>query len=52
MVFTIVMFFVLMALYVVMVGLVKFSENVIGTPQLLPLGDGITTESVDSAESP
>jgi uncharacterized membrane protein (DUF485 family) len=51
MVFTVVMFFVLIALYVVMVGLVKFSENVIATPQVLPLSGGSATTTSDSAKS-
>jgi len=51
MVFTMVMFFVLITLYVVMVGLVKFSENVIATPQLVPLGEGPATTTKDSAQS-
>jgi uncharacterized membrane protein (DUF485 family) len=51
MVFAVVMFFVLIALYVVMVGLVKFSENVIATPPVLPLSDGSATTTVDSAKS-
>jgi uncharacterized membrane protein (DUF485 family) len=51
MVFTMVMFFVLIALYVVMVGLVKFSENVIATPQLVRLGEGPATTTKDSAQS-
>ena len=45
------MFFALIVLYVVMVGFVKFSENVIGTPQLAPLGDGTATKTIDSTES-
>ena len=51
MVFTMVMFFALIALYVVMVGLVKFSENVIATPQRVPLGDGTATKTRDSEKS-
>jgi uncharacterized membrane protein (DUF485 family) len=49
MVFTILMFFVLIAVYVGIFGLVSFSENVIATPQRVPLGDG--TRTTDSAES-
>jgi hypothetical protein len=51
MVFMIVMFFVLIALFVMMLGLVKFSENVIGTPQLVPLGDSTSNKTIDNAES-
>jgi hypothetical protein len=51
MVFTIVMFFVLIALFVMMFGLVKFSENVIGTPQLMPLSDSTSNKTIDNAES-
>jgi hypothetical protein len=48
-VFTIVMFFVLIALYVAMFGLVKFAENVIAKPELAPLDKGATT--MDSTKS-
>jgi hypothetical protein len=51
MVFTVVMFFVLMACYVAMLGLVKFSENVIAEPQFVPLGDGTATSTTHSAKS-
>ncbi|MGO9993560.1 MAG: hypothetical protein ACLPTF_13755 [Steroidobacteraceae bacterium] len=51
MVFTIVMCIVLIALHAVMVGLVKFAENVIATPQLVPLGEGPATTTKDNAES-
>jgi hypothetical protein len=51
MVFTIIMFVVLIALFVAMFGLVEFSENVIGTPQPVPSGDGTATETMDSAKS-
>ena len=47
----IVMFLALIALYVVMVGFVKFSENVIGTPQLARSGDGAGTKAIDSTEA-
>ena len=40
MVFTLIMFFVLIALYVAMFGLVKFAENVIAKPELAPLDKG------------
>ena len=50
--FTIIMFVALIVLYAVMFGLVKFSENVIGTPQLVRLGDGTATKTMDSAKSP
>jgi hypothetical protein len=51
MVFMIVMFFVLIALFVMMLGLVKLSENVIGTPQLVPLGDSASNKTIDNTES-
>jgi hypothetical protein len=50
MVFTIVMFFVLIALYVAMFGLVKFAENVIAKPELAPLDNGAAT-TMDSTKS-
>jgi hypothetical protein len=50
MVFTIVMFFVLIALYVAMFGLVKFAENVIAKPELGPLDRGAAT-TMDSTKS-
>ena len=49
--FTIAMFVALIALYVVMFGLVKFSEKVIATPQLAPLAGGTAPSTVDSAKS-
>lgn len=49
--FTIVMFFALIALYVAMVGLVKFSENVIATPQLVPSNDDTEREPIENARS-
>jgi hypothetical protein len=51
MVFTIVMFFVLIALYVAMFGLVKFAEHVITKPQLVPSGNGTAARGTDSAKS-
>lgn len=48
--FTVVMFFVLIASFVMMFGLVRFSENVIRTPQLMPLGDAMAKESTDNCE--
>jgi hypothetical protein len=51
MVVTFVMFFVLIACFVVMFGLVKFSENVIARPQLVPLDDGTATGTADSDRS-
>ena len=45
------MFFVLIVLYVLMVGFVKFSENVIATPQLAPSGEGTATKTIDSTKS-
>jgi hypothetical protein len=50
MVFTIVMFFVLIALYAAMFGLVKFAENVIAKPELAPLDKGAAT-TMDSTKS-
>jgi hypothetical protein len=50
MVFTIVMFFVLIALYVAMFGLVKFAENVIAKPELSSLDNGAST-TMDSTKS-
>jgi hypothetical protein len=44
------MFFVLIALYVAMFGLVKFSENVIAKPHLAPLDNGAAT-TADGAKS-
>jgi len=51
MVFTIVMFFVLIGAYVVMFGLVKFAENVIAKPQLAQLDNGTATKTADSTKS-
>ncbi len=51
MVFTVVMFFVLIAAYVVMFGLVKFAENVIAAPQLAQLDNGSATETADSTKA-
>ena len=48
---TFVMFFVLIACFVAMFGLVKFSENVIAKPQLVPLGNDTGTRITDSAKS-
>jgi len=45
MVFTIVMFFVLIVIYVAMFGLVKFCENVIATPPRMALHNGTATET-------
>ncbi len=50
MVFSIVMFFVLIALYVAMFGLVKFAENVIAKPELSPL-DKVAATTMDSTKS-
>ena len=50
MVFTIVMVFVLIALYVAMFGLVKFAENVIAKPELALLDKGAAT-TMDSTKS-
>jgi len=47
MVFTVVMFFVLIVPYVAMFGLVKFCENVIGKP----LGKAAGTRTTESAKS-
>jgi hypothetical protein len=52
MLFTVVMFFVLIACYVAMWGLVKFSENVIAKPQLVLPGNGTATRRTDNAKSP
>jgi hypothetical protein len=51
---TIIMFFVLIALYVAMFGLVKFAETVIAKPQLAPLDNSdapntITAKSVKNS---
>jgi hypothetical protein len=51
MVFTILMFFSLIALFISMIGLVKFSENVIATPRLAPVGNGTATKTVGGTES-
>jgi hypothetical protein len=50
MLLTIVMFFVLIALYVAMFGVVKFAENVIAKPQLAPLDNSAATTG-NSAKS-
>ena len=46
---TIIMFVALFAPSVAMVGLLKFSENVIATPQLAPLNE--VREPIDNARS-
>jgi len=51
MVLTLVMFFVLIACFVAMWGLVEFAENVIAKPQLVPLQNGDATGTTDSTES-
>jgi hypothetical protein len=51
MVFTIVMFFGLIAAYVAMFGLVKFAENIIAKPQLVPSGNSTATRITDGAKS-
>jgi len=51
MVFTAIMFFVLITLFVMMLGLVKFSENVMGTRQLPSLDDSTPKKSIRKAES-
>ncbi|WOJ90578.1 hypothetical protein RZS28_04600 [Methylocapsa polymorpha] len=49
---TIVMFFVLIALYVAMFGVVKFAENIIAKPlALLDNGDVMTTNSAKSSQT-
>jgi hypothetical protein len=50
MIITLVMFFVLIALYLGMLGLVKFSENVIALPQPAPLADGAEKKARDGAQ--
>ena len=51
MVVTFVMLFVLIACYIAMFGLVKFSENVIARPRLVPLDNGTATGATNSAQS-
>lgn len=51
MVLTLVMFFVLIACYAAMWGLVTFSENVIAKPQLVPLDNAAATRTANTRKS-
>ena len=51
MLLTLVMFFVLVACYAAMWGLVTFSENVIAKRQLVPLDDGTATRPASTGKS-
>ena len=51
MLFTVLMFFVLILCFAAMLGFVKFSENVIAKPQVAPLNDNTAAQSVDGAKS-
>jgi len=45
--FTIILFVVLIVLYVAMVGLVKFSENIITAQRAAPLGDRTAPRTIE-----
>ncbi|MGA2792674.1 MAG: hypothetical protein ABSE69_03955 [Roseiarcus sp.] len=51
MVFTILMFFVLILSFAAMFGFVKFAENVIAKPQLAPLNDNAAAKTADGGKS-
>jgi len=48
---TVLMFFVLIASYALMFGLVKFAENVIAKTQYEPAGDGAAARAGDTTNS-
>ncbi len=48
---TLLMFFVLVASYALMFGLVKFAENVIAKTQYGPAGDGAAARTEDVTNS-
>jgi hypothetical protein len=50
--FTILMFFVLIAIYFASFGVVRFAENVITKTQLVPLNNSTPTGTTDSTKSP
>jgi hypothetical protein len=50
--FTILMFFVLIAIYFALFGVVRFAENVITKTQLAPLNNSAPTRTADSTKSP